>query len=365
MSNPAALHEFLRKAAYYRGLNRYETNERIYKLRLAHDLQEAADAMAKDAAEALTLFEGAIKSPDDNLINWRDQARLIDWIRSDSQARPALLRLWDTTQQLDTRLRGVEAILHAAGLTRPGTQLTVVSTLLMALSPYDHPPIRTRPFREAFRQLALPDFEPSDALPERYSKAIALVDYILANSGTLLRDRLDAQSVVWCIYSRGWGEVPPDFDPSASDPNLIDDALIAADPDLRDAPDTQRLALALARRGQGRFKYDLWRLWGRCALTGCRVPQLVHAAHIKPWSRSTNPERLDPYNGLLLLPTLHAALDAGLIAFNHDGQLIISKSLSRADAAAIGLRHDMRLPKVPERMRIYLKHHRENIFRAE
>ncbi len=167
MNDATALQEFLRKAAYYRGLPQFETLERIYKLRLAHDLQEAATAMRGNAVEGLTLLKRAIQSPDDNLINWRDQNRFIEWMKRDSrQAKVALLGVWDATQPLDTRLRRAEASLYAAGLTQPSTQLTVISTLLMVLSPYDYPPIRTQPFRKAFEELALPDFRPSDPLPE-------------------------------------------------------------------------------------------------------------------------------------------------------------------------------------------------------
>jgi hypothetical protein len=351
MINLTALREFLREAAYYRGLPQFEPLERIYKLRLTHDLQEAAVAMRKDVPDALELFVRALRSPDDNLINWRDQPLLIRWIRSGSQARTALLRLWDTTQPLNTRLRRAEAILRAAGLTKPGSQLTVVSTLLMVVSPYDHPPVRTQPFRKVFREFGLPAFATSDALPARYNKAMAFLDDLVANSGALLRDRLDAQSVVWCIYS--WPPVPTDFKP----PNDIDGVSINAIP-------TEQIALHLARRGQGRFRDDLWRIWGGCALTLCRVPELVQAAHIKPWRESTDAERLDPHNGLLLLPTVHAALDARLITFDPDnGEIIMSNSLSREDAAAMGVRSGMRLSKIPERTRIYLQHH-ANAFRA-
>lgn len=353
MSNATALQEFLRKAAYYCCHPQFERLERIYKLRLTHDLQEAAVAMTKDAADALALFVRAVRSPDDNLINWRDQALLIRWVRSDSQARVALLRLWDATQPPNTRLRRAEAILHAAGLAKPSTLLTVVSTLLMVVSTYDHPPVRTQPFRKAFRELGLPDFATSDALPARYNKAMALLDYLVANSGVLLKDRLYAQSVVWCIYSGSWPPVPADFKP----PNEIDGVPINAIP-------TEQITLHLARRGQGRFRDDLWRIWGGCSLTRCRVPELVQAAHIKPWSESTDAERLDAHNGLLLLPTIHAALDARFITFDpDDGGLIISNILSAEDTVAMGVRSGMRLSKIPEPTRIYLQHH-AHAFRA-
>jgi hypothetical protein len=197
---------------------------------------------------------------------------------------------------------------------------------------------------------------------------MALLDYLVANSrgrlvdGGGLIDRLDAQSVVWCIYSRGWGDVPASFD--ASLPSPIGFTLPSpANPDPHDSYETERAVLTIARRGQVRFREKLWLLWGGCVLTGCRVPDLIHAAHIKAWSGCSNDERLDPSNGLLLLPTLHAAFDAGLFSFRDDGRVIISKNLSSIDAELIGLRPDMRLPKVPTRTAGFLRAHRDHTFR--
>ena len=364
MSTPTALREFLRKATYYHSLEEFDRDERIYKLRLAHYLQEVAEALTHELPETLDLLATAIKSKDDNLINWRDQARLINWIRSTPHtARVALADLWDARRSLDDRLDSVEAVLRSSGLSQPGTQLIVVSTLLMALTPYEHPPVRTRPFRATFRELGVPGFMSSDSLAERYKKALGLLDYLLAQAGTLLRDRLDAQSVIWCVQGRGWDDVPPDYEPDRPDPRAVSAAVLAADPDTRHAPESERFELHLARQGQGRFRDELWRLWGECVLTGCRRAELVQAVHIKPWRCSTSLERLDPLNGLLLLPTLHAALDAGLIGFQDDGRLLISRALSAVDARVIGLRRGMRLRSVPEQMAGYLRYHRANTFR--
>jgi len=55
----------------------------------------------------------------------------------------------------------------------------------------------------------------------------------------------------------------------------------------RTVPDaTERAALTQARIGQGRFRADVTRLWGRgevCALTAIALPELLIASHIRPW----------------------------------------------------------------------------------
>jgi 5-methylcytosine-specific restriction protein A len=51
---------------------------------------------------------------------------------------------------------------------------------------------------------------------------------------------------------------------------------------------------------------------------------LLKASHIKPWRDSDNAERLDIYNGLLLIPNLDSAFDKGYISFDDGGKIIIS-----------------------------------------
>jgi hypothetical protein len=365
MIAPERIHGFLRKATYFRRLDRFDRDEREYKLQLAHDLADAAEAIDNNSDPALELLIAAVKSPADNLIHWTDRPEFLGWLKTDAVvASVSLRRLWDQSVPLEIRLRAFQAMLELAGVTRPGAQLTIASTLLMATSAYDCPPIRTAPFQSAFEDLGVPSFSSSDGLWDRYHKAIGLLDTLRAAATTLLRDRLDAQSVVWCIYSKGWGEVPEDYDPDAPQDQSFEDAALADDPELLHVPPTERLALVQARRGQGKFRDDLWLLWGSCAVTGCRVSRLVHAAHIKPWNLASNPERLDPFNGLLLLPTIHAAFDAGLVAFDDVGTILLSSDLPPRDAAAAGITSVLRLAKIPERTRSYLAEHRRTRFKA-
>jgi putative restriction endonuclease len=48
------------------------------------------------------------------------------------------------------------------------------------------------------------------------------------------------------------------------------------------------------------------------------------ASHCKPWRDSTNEERLDGENGLLLTPSIDHLFDRGFIGFEDSGRLIIS-----------------------------------------
>ena len=97
----------------------------------------------------------------------------------------------------------------------------------------------------------------------------------------------------------------------------------------RDVPVTTRQALVKARVGQGIFRDEVLKLWSyQCAVTACGIQEALRASHIKPWSESTDQERLDPYNGLPLLATLDALFDKHLIGFDSHGKMLISSELS-------------------------------------
>ena len=66
--------------------------------------------------------------------------------------------------------------------------------------------------------------------------------------------------------------------------------------------ETTRDAVVKSRLGQGVFRAKLVEIWDGCSVTGCKTIEVLRASHIKPWRSSSNSERLDPYNGLLLLP---------------------------------------------------------------
>ncbi len=122
---------------------------------------------------------------------------------------------------------------------------------------------------------------------------------------------------------------------------------------------TTRKALIDARRGQGGFRRDLDVYWGAaCAVTKCALRDLLRASHIKPWRNSTNEERLDPANGLLLSANIDILFDKGLLSFDDGGRMLISSDLSTTERRALGLSGRLRR-KPHARQRIYLAQHRK------
>ncbi|KAA3658122.1 MAG: HNH endonuclease [Chloroflexi bacterium] len=122
---------------------------------------------------------------------------------------------------------------------------------------------------------------------------------------------------------------------------------------------TTRKAITESRIGQGKFRADLINYWQGCAVTGCVEFELLRASHIKPWCKSNNIERLDLFNGLLLIPNLDVAFDRGFISFRDDGQIIIGHSLNEETLLQLGINHSMQLRIVEHQHIHYLKQHRK------
>jgi predicted restriction endonuclease len=122
---------------------------------------------------------------------------------------------------------------------------------------------------------------------------------------------------------------------------------------------TEKSSLIQIRIGQGKFREDLVRLWGGCSLTGYENISLLIASHIKPWNVANNKERLDPYNGFLLLPNLDKVFDKGLITFEENGRILISRHL--IDYELLGITLDLNI-KIDEKHKPYLAYHRSNVF---
>ena len=135
---------------------------------------------------------------------------------------------------------------------------------------------------------------------------------------------------------------------------------------LKEEPSTTEVErLRKERIGQNVFRSALMDYWEKsCAVTGVQNPTLLRASHIIPWAKcDTDSERLNAHNGLLLVATLDAAFDDGLISFADDGQIIISSELSEKDRMAAGIHSDMQLKHLNDKIRLRLSWHRENWFR--
>lgn len=130
----------------------------------------------------------------------------------------------------------------------------------------------------------------------------------------------------------------------------------------RTVPETEKHHLVKSRIGQGKFRGEVLEHWtNACAVTGYQDAEFLIASHIKPWQASSNTERLNPYNGLMLVPNLDKAFDKGFITFTDDGKVSVSEYLESPNL--LGIKPTMSVALQAEH-RPFMHYHQEHVFRG-
>ncbi len=134
--------------------------------------------------------------------------------------------------------------------------------------------------------------------------------------------------------------------------------------------ETEALVLQRVRRGQAFFRRTVLAAYEeQCCITGIACADLLRASHIMPWSRHEE-RRLDPRNGLSLNALHDAAFDRGLMTFDEECRVVLSKNLIELMPRTAFETHFERY--VGEKLRLpsrfapaaeCLAYHRETIFR--
>lgn len=181
-----------------------EANERDYKFEIVEKLKAARDATLSDNDDWRELLRTSFKSPN-NITFHITHTKFLDWVEeAPRQAHPALLAIWDDACLVADRIRSFCALLPQEVLSGVGTRLNLASFLNMANDLERNPPYRASAFRRAFdlTEFGRPPSEADEA--EVYEHAMHFLDTLdqeATERGFAMRDRLDGQSVVWCITS--------------------------------------------------------------------------------------------------------------------------------------------------------------------
>ena len=122
--------------------------------------------------------------------------------------------------------------------------------------------------------------------------------------------------------------------------------------------------LVRQRVGQDVFREALLGYWGgACAVTGLALPEVLRASHTKPWADcASDEERLDVFNGFLLVAQLDALFDRGLITFTASGDVVIASRLTSENRASLHLDQGLNLRWVAPEHLPFLEWHREHVF---
>ena len=127
--------------------------------------------------------------------------------------------------------------------------------------------------------------------------------------------------------------------------------------------ETEKTQLVKSRRGQGVFRSNLERIEKYCRVTGLEAKKFLIASHIKPWAQSTNHEKLDGNNGLLLSPHIDKLFDNGYISFSNDGDMIISNKLDPNILNIWSIDSSVNVGSFNEKQVEYLYFHRQHILK--
>ena len=184
----------------------FDADERDYKLELAPALRAVREAVMAGEEAWPAKLKAAFQQKGNNLTSWQSHVYLVEWAeQSTEEARRALEKLWAPQGTATERIRTFLAELPTDVVSGPSGRLTLAVYLHMANDPADYPPYRYSAFQESFK---LTDFPapPADAdEAATYDHALAFLDKFSEEAesrGLSLRDRLDAQGIVWCFYNR-------------------------------------------------------------------------------------------------------------------------------------------------------------------
>ena len=192
----------------------FNEQERDYKLKIAANLKAAKDALLEGSADWGGKLRKAFAYPN-NLTTWQVHNIFLGLIDSSPEGlREALRQLWrpeaDATPQ--ERARGFadrlweigsqQGLLEEHSYTFGSGQAILASFLLMADDGTRYPIFRATPYKNAYRLTEHPSDKSNDKSWERYGHALDFVDEFMEQAearGLRIQDRLDAQSLIWCV----------------------------------------------------------------------------------------------------------------------------------------------------------------------
>lgn len=224
---------------------------------------------------------------------------------------------------------------------------------------------RNRALTQAVRAKAF-----DDALDVSYSRGLP-VSVILTDGDRTSRENLGAGSshvqvrcldpVKWYVhsYNEGTGEV---LLVRGVKPAGI--AIGSVDDDALEAPDEVQQRAIKVRRGQAAFRERVLAAYQRrCAVTSCRIVDLLEAAHIQPHAEEPN---YRASNGLLLRADIHTLFDLNLLTVDPRYRIQLAPVLMGSEYKVYH-NQPIHLPDLPSEMpsdtalnaryQVFKKHH--------
>jgi 5-methylcytosine-specific restriction protein B len=202
--------EYLKWAERFHAHPDFDEWERNYKVDAGERLAALRRDLGRNSADLLDRVTGELDSPAQNLVSWRLKADWTSWVESDPDAAlSAVEGLW-TSPDAEAGMREFDLLARVTGVATLGKRLNLGSFLLMALGWAEHPPMKVTPFRQSWRLIGWQPEPATSSSADLYGFISQFLDELIEASASWsypLRDRLDAQSVVWTV-TRYAGEPP-------------------------------------------------------------------------------------------------------------------------------------------------------------
>jgi 5-methylcytosine-specific restriction enzyme B len=196
----------------------FDADERDYKLDIITRLSEAKTALLS-GEDWLPVLKRAFTTRN-NLTAWQVHDTFLKWCQEDVGAAERLLRrLWNGSSDPLARLGDFFGHFPREVVSGLGGRTTLGSFLMLAIDPYSYPPYRVAAMHAAYRLTGEEFGEEKDEVA-MYRRGLAFFDRLRERGeerGLRLRDRLDAQAVVWCITNYPAPEDWPAEDRAAFD----------------------------------------------------------------------------------------------------------------------------------------------------
>lgn len=205
--------EFVQWARRFYDTPKFATDERDYKYKIGERFKEASDAAANNAPDWIALLRRAFGAPN-NITFHITYTKFLEWAEAlPDEARRALVAFWRpsnaTGDTIDQRVKDLAAALPMNIVSGIGTRLNLITSLAMAIDIERFPPYRSNAFTKAYELTGFPKPPAGADEAATYRHALDFLDTLgreAADRGLALKDRLEGQSVVWCVTQ--WGPMP-------------------------------------------------------------------------------------------------------------------------------------------------------------
>jgi hypothetical protein len=182
----------------------FEANIRDYRLEIAENMSETREAFLGGDDDWKRLLAEAF-GPPNNLASWRLKDALLTWVDEDpEQARVGLRILWAEDGTAAERIGGFLDVAPDDLGGAPEKRLELASFLMMGVDAAIYPFYDHEPFRDAYLLVDFPEPDTNSPI-EAYRRALDFLDALiedLANRDVEIRDRQDAESLVWMVTGK-------------------------------------------------------------------------------------------------------------------------------------------------------------------